>query len=80
MKTTGIVRCIDQLGRIVIPKEMCRSLKINAGDALEISMEGKKIVMLRHEDSCIFCGGTDRLKAYEGKLICTKCLGTLRDL
>lgn len=80
MKTTGIVRHIDQLGRIVVPKEMCRTLKITTGDPLEISLEGKRIIIQKHEDSCVFCSGTDHLKSYEGKLICGKCLANLSTL
>ncbi len=80
MKSTGIVRCIDHLGRIVVPKEMCRTLNINAGDALEISLEGKKITLTKHEVGCIFCDSQDSLTEYDKKLVCAKCLANLRSL
>ncbi len=79
-KTTGIVRKIDHLGRIVIPKEMCRTLNITSGDPLEISLEGKRIVVAKHEVGCIFCDAHDALTDYNGKLICRSCLKHLRTL
>lgn len=80
MKHTGVVRHIDQLGRIVIPREMRRVLKINTGDGLEITMEGKRIFMQKHEESCTFCGGDDHLKTFEGKRVCQRCLSHLAQL
>ncbi len=80
MKTTGIVRNIDALGRFVIPKEMCRNLKINPGDPVEIFMEGKRVILQKHENSCIFCSNTDHLETYEGRLICPKCIQNLKNL
>ncbi len=79
-KTTGIIRRIDHLGRIVIPKEMCRTLHITSGDSLEISLEGKKIVVTKHELGCIFCDSPEGITQYNGKLICKKCLEKLRGL
>ncbi len=79
-KTTGIVRKIDHLGRIVVPKEMCRTLHIAQGDPLEISLEGKRIVITKHEVGCIFCDAHDGLTDYSGKLICRNCLKSLKTL
>ncbi len=79
-KTTGIVRHIDHLGRIVVPKEMCRTLHIKAGDALEINLEGRKITVTKYEVGCTFCGSQDGTRTHEGKLICSKCLEALKNL
>ncbi len=80
MKTTGIIRHIDHLGRIVIPKEMCRTLHIESGDSLEISLEGKKITVAKHETGCVFCDSTDALTPFGGKLVCAKCREAMRSL
>ncbi len=80
MKTTGIIRKIDHLGRIVIPKEMCRTLHISSGDALEFSLEGKKVVITKHETGCVFCDSTDGLTAHNGKFVCAKCRDALANL
>jgi transcriptional pleiotropic regulator of transition state genes len=80
MKTTGIIRCIDQLGRLVIPKEMRRALKIEEGDGVEISLEGKRIIVQKHEESCIFCASSERLATFEGKRVCQKCLSKLSEM
>ncbi len=79
-KTTGIVRKIDHLGRIVVPKEMCRILHISAGDLLEISLEGKHITVHKHEVGCIFCDAHDGLTDYNGKLVCRNCIKELQSL
>ncbi len=80
MKTTGIVRNIDQLGRIVVPKEMCRTLGIASGDPVEISLEGKRIILQKREDTCTFCAGSDHTVPFGEKLVCRKCLAQLKDL
>ncbi len=78
--TTGIVRVIDHLGRIVIPKEMCRTLQIKAGDPLEINMENGKIHIHKHEVACVFCDSREELKPFEGKLVCAACASKLAHL
>lgn len=80
MKTTGIVRQLDNLGRIVIPKEMCRTLHIQAGDPLEIRLDGKRVIILKKEDCCTFCGGRNGLVAYEDRLVCANCRAALANL
>lgn len=77
MKTTGVVREIDTLGRIVIPKEMRETVGIEPRDALEISLEGSRIVMTKHFNSCIFCQSTEDTLLYQGKLVCRSCLSEL---
>lgn len=80
MKTTGIVRQLDNLGRIVIPKEMCRTLHIQSGDSLEIRLDGKRVVILKKEDSCTFCGGRNGLVTFDDRQVCTDCRKALADL
>lgn len=77
MKSTGIVRKIDDLGRIVIPIELRRSMGLALRDPLEIFTEGDAIVLKKHEASCIFCGGDADLRPFRDKAVCEACL---RDL
>jgi transcriptional pleiotropic regulator of transition state genes len=73
MKSTGIIRKVDELGRIVIPIELRNSLKIVEKDPIEIFTDGSSIILKKHEESCIFCGSTEDIIEYKEKLICTKC-------
>lgn len=73
MKSTGMVRKIDELGRVVIPMEMRRSMNIEDGDAFEIFVDGDHIVLSKYLPLCIFCGGGDGLAEYNGKKICKHC-------
>lgn len=73
MKSTGIIRRVDELGRIVIPIELRNSLKIAIKDPVEIYSDGNTIVLKRYEDSCIFCGNSKDLVPFKDKLICKKC-------
>ena len=72
--STGIVRRVDELGRIVIPKEMRKSLNIDQKDPIEISIEGSSIILQKYENRCVFCGAIKPSIQYNGKLMCTKCL------
>lgn len=73
MRTTGIVRRVDELGRVVIPKEMRKSLGIGQKDELNISIENNAIVLTKVENTCIFCGSDEDLFDFKGKLVCRKC-------
>lgn len=77
MKSTGIVRRVDELGRVVIPIELRKQLDIYEKDPIEISTMGSSIVLKKYEDSCIFCGKNKRLVNYREKLVCSKCLEQL---
>jgi len=72
--SSGIVRRLDELGRIVIPIEMRSSLDISPRDPVEISMEGSSIVLRKYENKCVFCGALKPDIKFEGKLICNNCL------
>ena len=74
MKSTGMVRKTDKLGRIVIPIEIRKKLKINPADELELFSEGENIILKKFEESCTFCGSTTNLIRQKDKLICEKCI------
>lgn len=73
MKSTGIVRKVDGLGRIVLPIELRRVLDIPVQSDLEIYVNGDEIILKKYAPNCIFCGGTEGLTEYEGKNICALC-------
>ena len=79
MKSTGIVRKVDELGRIVLPIELRRTLDIGEKDALEIYADGASIVLKKHESACVFCGSTRDISPYKGKNICEACRIELRE-
>jgi len=74
VKSTGIVRKVDELGRIVIPIEMRRTLDVAERDDMEIFVEGNRIILQKHESSCIFCSATQGLVTFKGKNICRSCV------
>ena len=78
MKSTGIVRKVDELGRIVLPIELRRTLDIDIRDSLEIYVENDSIVLKKYEPTCIFCGSSKELTVFNEKNICEKCLEKLR--
>jgi AbrB family transcriptional regulator, transcriptional pleiotropic regulator of transition state genes len=75
MKSTGIVRKVDELGRVVIPIELRRTLSINEKDALEIYVDSDRIILRKYEPtcSCVFCGNADNVTQFRGKNICSDC-------
>ena len=79
MKSTGIVRKVDELGRIVLPIELRRTLDIAEKDALEIYVEGESIVLRKYQAACVFCGGAKNLVSHKGRNVCADCIGKLRD-
>lgn len=80
MKATGIVRKVDELGRIVIPIELRNKLDIAIKDPIEIFVEGSSIILKKYEPNCIFCGNSKELSSYKDKLVCSKCLAKLSNL
>ena len=73
MKATGMIRKVDELGRIVIPIEIRNKFNIHEKDELEIYVDSSSIILRKFEPNCIFCGNTKNLVEYKGKLICKKC-------
>lgn len=78
MKSIGIVRKVDQLGRIVLPKELRNILDIPEATPLEIYTEGECIILKKYAPDCLFCGNGDNLVNLKGKNICKSCLKDLR--
>ena len=77
MKSTGIVRKLDELGRIVLPIELRRTLNLAEKDAVEIYVDGENIILKKYQPNCIFCGEGKNLVDYKGKMICAKCAKTI---
>jgi transcriptional pleiotropic regulator of transition state genes len=80
MKSTGIVRKVDELGRVVIPIELRRTLNIGEKDALEIFVEGDTIILKKYEPACIFCGQAKNVRNLKGKNVCPKCINEIAEL
>jgi transcriptional pleiotropic regulator of transition state genes len=73
MKSTGIVRKVDELGRVVIPIELRRTLGIDEKDALEIYVDSEKIILKKYEPACVFCGNASDMTHFKGKNVCKEC-------
>ena len=79
MRSLGIVRNLDQLGRFVIPKETRRVLNLNGGDPVEIFTDGDTIILKKYAQGCQCCGNMENIKEYKGIKICKKCLNELNN-
>ena len=78
MKSTGIVRKVDELGRIVLPIELRRTLDIGEKEALEIYVDEDQIILRKYAPACVFCGESHGIEVFRGKNICAACLRELR--
>ena len=78
MKATGMVRRVDELGRIVLPKEMRTVMDIAERDPLEIFVDNGRIVLKKYEPSCIFCGDSEDVAAFKDKNICKACTNEIK--
>ncbi|MFR2890898.1 AbrB/MazE/SpoVT family DNA-binding domain-containing protein [Clostridium butyricum] len=79
MKSTGVVRKVDELGRIVLPIELKRSLDIAEKDALEIYVDGEQVILKKYQPACVFCGEARDISNYKGKNICSKCMKDIKE-
>ncbi len=77
MKSTGITRKIDELGRIVLPIELRKKLGIEQHDPIEIYVDGDMIILKKYESECIFCGSRKALIKHKGKHVCESCIKNL---
>lgn len=80
MKSTGIVRRVDELGRIVLPIELRRTLGIEEKDSLEIYVDDDSIILRKYEPACLFCGSAEGVVVYKGKNLCEKCISEIKEL
>lgn len=77
MKSTGIVRKVDELGRIVLPIELRRTLGIEEKDRIEIFVDGDSVILRKYQPGCILCGNANDLILYKGKTICQDCVRSM---
>lgn len=77
MKSTGVVRKIDMLGRFVLPIELRRTFDLKIGDPVEIYTDDDKIVLKKYQNSCVFCGSTKDVIRFKDKAVCHMCMKSL---
>ena len=80
MKPIGIVKRVDHLGRILLPKELRKALHIETNDPFEIFVDDTSIILRKYEPSCVFCNGNDDVKQFKGKNVCAACRKELGEL
>lgn len=80
MKNTGIIRKLDELGRIVIPIEIRNQFNLLEKDQLEIYVKDDTIILKKYEENCIICDNTKNLERFKGKLICSKCKNMFKSI
>ena len=79
MKSTGIVRKVDELGRIVLPIELRRTLGIEEKDRIEIFVDGESIILRKYPPACIFCDNAKDIINYKGKNLCPDCIRAMNE-
>ena len=80
MKSTGIVRKVDEQGRIVLPIELRRTLDLGERDELEIYLDDDKVILKKYEPACVFCASALGLVAYRGKNVCMDCIQRMNEI
>ena len=78
MKSTGVVRKVDELGRIVLPIEIRKTMDIKIKDAIEIFTDEDRIILQKYHPACVFCSNADNIVYYNGKRICRECLEKIK--
>ncbi len=78
MKATGVVRKVDELGRIVLPIELRRNLDISIKDSLEIYVDGENIILKKYHPCCVFCAEANNVISFMGKNVCGRCIASLQ--
>jgi AbrB family transcriptional regulator, transcriptional pleiotropic regulator of transition state genes len=74
LKSTGVVRKIDELGRVVLPSEIRRVFGIHEGDELDISVEGERVILEKRRDVCLFCGAESPALLFKDRRVCEPCV------
>lgn len=77
MRPAGVVRKVDQLGRIVLPKSLRKRYRMNVGDPVEILIQGEHILLERYRPKCLFCNSTEQVSEYREKYLCRSCMGEM---
>lgn len=77
MKSTGVIRSLDSLGRVVIPVEIRRNLDIKREDAIEFCVENDNIILKKVTDSCVFCGSRENVLEFKEKHVCADCMAAI---
>lgn len=80
MKSTGIVRKVDELGRVVLPISIRQTLEINEKDPIEIFIDEGKIILQKYQPSCVFCNNASDIVYFNGKRICEECLKKIKEV
>jgi len=80
VRSIGIVRKVDDLGRVVIPVELRRTMDIAEKDPLEIYVDGERIILKKYQPCCVFCGGVDEVGVFKGKNVCQQCIGEAKGI
>ena len=78
MASTGVQRCLDELGRITLPKEIRKNLSIPTGTPLLIHVEGNKIILEKSGKACAICGSADDIKEFNDKGVCINCIEQIK--
>ncbi len=78
MKPTGVVRKVDELGRIVLPISIRQTMEISSGDAVEIFTDDGRIILQKYQPACVFCNNADNIVYFNGKRICEDCLSKIK--
>lgn len=74
MKPAGVVRKVDQLGRIVLPKSLRKRYLMNEGDPVEIFVQGEHIILERYRPKCVFCGSMNEVLEFKDRYVCSQCM------
>ncbi|HEX7057492.1 MAG TPA: AbrB/MazE/SpoVT family DNA-binding domain-containing protein [Bacilli bacterium] len=80
MKPVGVVRKVDQLGRIVLPKSLRKRYQMNEGDPVEILVQGDHIILERYKPRCVFCSSMESVSEYKNRTVCAACREQMREL
>ncbi|MBW7454559.1 AbrB/MazE/SpoVT family DNA-binding domain-containing protein [Paenibacillus sepulcri] len=80
MKPAGVVRKVDQLGRIVLPKSLRKRYQMNEGDPVEILVQGDHIILERYRPRCVFCGSIDDVREFKERYLCSACITEMNAL
>ena len=79
MKPIGVVRKVDELGRIVLPINIRQTMEISSGDAVEIFTDDGRIILQKYQPACVFCNNADNIVFFNGKRICEDCLSKIKE-